>query len=39
MIALTLATFAGIGGAHAAGEKTIALVPGIATDAFYITMQ
>ena len=37
--ALVLTTLGGAGAAQAAGEKTIALVPGIATDAFYITMQ
>jgi len=39
MAALVLATLAGGGAARAAGEKTIALVPGVATDPFYITMQ
>jgi ribose transport system substrate-binding protein len=39
IVALTLATVASTCGVHAAGEKTIALVPGITTDAFYITMQ
>lgn len=39
MAALVLAAVGGTGAARAAGEKTIALVPGVATDAFYITMQ
>jgi len=39
MAALVLTSLGGTGSAQAAGEKTIALVPGIATDAFYITMQ
>jgi ribose transport system substrate-binding protein len=39
VVALAAAGLAGVGGARAAGEKTIALVPGITTDAFYITMQ
>ncbi len=39
LLALLLAGLAAPAGLRAADQKTIALVPGIATDAFYITMQ
>ena len=37
--ALALSTLVGVGAAHAEKKFTIALVPGLTTDAFYITMR